>query len=214
MNNSVLGVELTDRCTLLLGVVAVITVWLYLPAAGGPQLLDDRHVIGPLLEAGAQAEPWQAHLLSPTGPLGRPLSMASFVLNAKLNGDDLRAWKYTNLAIHIAIGLVLYLLFLDLGRVTGAPRSSAKIAALSGAALWMLHPLHVSTVMYTVQRMTQLAALFSVLGMLCYVRARSDHIARRSGRIKLLAAFFLFTRSPHCAKKPARCCHFSWRASS
>ena len=193
MNNSVLGVELTDRCTLLLGVVAVITVWLYLPAAGGPQLLDDRHVIGPLLEAGAQAEPWQAHLLSPTGPLGRPLSMASFVLNAKLNGDDLRAWKYTNLAIHIAIGLVLYLLFLDLGRVTGAPRSSAKIAALSGAALWMLHPLHVSTVMYTVQRMTQLAALFSVLGMLCYVRARSDHIARRSGRIKLLAAFFLFT---------------------
>ena len=68
MNNSVLGVELTDRCTLLLGVVAVITVWLYLPAAGGPQLLDDRHVIGPLLEAGAQAEPWQAHLLSPHRP--------------------------------------------------------------------------------------------------------------------------------------------------
>src|SRR3546814_5561048 len=40
------------------------------------------------------------------------------------------------------------------------------------AARWALHPMQVSTVLYVVQRMTELAALFSLLGLICYVYGR------------------------------------------
>ena len=40
------------------------------------------------------------------------------------------------------------------------------------AGFWLLHPLHVSTVLYTVQRMTELSTLFVLAGLVCYVKGR------------------------------------------
>ena len=50
------------------------------------------------------------------------------------------------------------------------------IACLA-AAIWLLHPLHVSTVLYTVQRMAQLSALFSLVTLLLYSLGRDRQIA-------------------------------------
>jgi hypothetical protein len=49
--------------------------------------------------------------------------------------------------------------------------------ALLAAGAWMLHPLNVSSVLYVVQRMNELATMFVLAGLLCYVdgRARSLH---------------------------------------
>ena len=38
--------------------------------------------------------------------------------------------------------------------------------------MWLFHPLHVSTVLYVVQRMAQLSSLFVVLGLFVYCRYR------------------------------------------
>ena len=48
------------------------------------------------------------------------------------------------------------------------------------SCLWLLHALHVSTVLYTVQRMAQLSALFVFAGLLVYSYGRQRQ--RRSGR--------------------------------
>ncbi|MBK9496187.1 MAG: hypothetical protein IPO08_17125, partial [Xanthomonadales bacterium] len=52
------------------------------------------------------------------------------------------------------------------------------------AAFWLLHPLNVSTVLYIVQRMAQLSALFSLLAMWAYVIGRKyidEGQSRRGG---------------------------------
>jgi hypothetical protein len=40
------------------------------------------------------------------------------------------------------------------------------------AAFWLLHPLHISTVFYTVQRMTELSTLLVLAGVVSYVKGR------------------------------------------
>ena len=53
-------------------------------------------------------------------------------------------------------------------RASGTTPAGAtlRLAALTAAALWTLHPLQVSTVMYAVQRMALLSTMFSVLALI------------------------------------------------
>ncbi|MCZ6666252.1 MAG: hypothetical protein O7B81_13180 [Gammaproteobacteria bacterium] len=166
---------------------------LYLPALSGPLLLDDTTVLAPLLERGAADHGWLTYLFSDSGPLGRPLAMVTFAANAALNGDGLWYWKATNALIHMAIGVALFALFTELFYACGSTVRSARAVALFGALIWLVHPLHVSTVMYTVQRMTQLSALFCVLGMLAYVRGRVAYTGGRRHGFAICSAFFVFT---------------------
>ena len=54
-----------------------------------------------------------------------------------------------------------------------------EMAAVLGAALWLLHPLFVSTTLYIVQREAMLPATFTLLGLLLWLRGRR---ALQSGR--------------------------------
>jgi hypothetical protein len=62
------------------------------------------------------------------------------------------------------------------------------MVALVAAALWLLHPLHVSTVLYVVQRMAQLSSLFTLLGLLVYCRCRLRWAAAGAETGELIAA--------------------------
>ena len=48
----------------------------------------------------------------------------------------------------------------------------APTVALFCALLWGLHPLQLTSVLYVVQRMTSLAATFTLAAMLCWLQAR------------------------------------------
>ena len=176
---------------MLFGVACTVVFGLYLPALGGPLLLDDVHAIGPLLEPGALERGWLKYLFNNSGPLGRPLAMLTFIANSAVHGDALWFWKATNLAIHATVALVVYALFNRIFHVCGAAPEAARVVAVLGALIWLVHPLHVSTVMYTVQRMTQLATLFSVIGMYAYVSGRVACAEGRRGGPAILSAFFL-----------------------
>ena len=108
--------------------------------------------------------------------------MSSFIANAVLSGPDFYHWKLTNLILHLLVALLVYLL---VERITSQFHDfSAKqpqLVAIAVAGLWLLHPVQVSTVLYTVQRMSLLAALFMVAGLLAYVEARRRQIAGYSG---------------------------------
>jgi hypothetical protein len=181
--------RLTAVWVVVLLALAVLCYW---PGLRGPLLFDDAPVIEPLLEHARLAPDWRSQIRSTTGPLGRPLAMLSFVANAALAGNDFFWWKLTNLALHLATGLALWWFAAGLMALAGASRPARPVqAALVVAGLWLLHPLQVSTVLYTVQRMTVLSALFAALGMACYVSGRRAMQDGRSGLGPILAAYGL-----------------------
>lgn len=171
--------------------VLLISMAIYWPGLNGFLLLDDFPQLKPIIN-GVDSANWhhsaKDFILSESGLLGRPVAMASFIFNAVTSGDDIWYWKYTNLMLHLLTGAALILLT---GRLLDASGSSMQhrnkwFFALAVGALWLLHPLQVSTVLYTVQRMTQLSSLFVILGLLAYTVGRQAQLAARLRRAYLL----------------------------
>lgn len=121
---------------------------------------------------------WLAALSSDSGILRRPLSMLSFAANIYFNGMDPVAFKVVNLLIHLVNGALIYRLSVCLipylrPSLAGSQTATQDQAlALFVTALWLLHPLNVSSVVYVVQRMNLLATVFILAGLYCYVEGR------------------------------------------
>lgn len=162
--------------------VGILCVALYGPALGGPLFFDDipNLVDNTLVQISGDAfDAWRAAALSTSaGALERPVSMLTFAVNHVVAGEfSSLALKSTNLAIHLITGgLVYWLALLVMSTPAMANRGpegfSVPAVAMLAAFLWLLHPLHVSTVMYGVQRMAQLATLFTLAGLVVYLRYR------------------------------------------
>lgn len=157
----------------LYGLTIGISILCYSPGLHGPFIFDDYATLPGLTafarikDAGTLA---QAVANGIAGPLGRPLSLISFILNSPTWPAAPWSFKATNVALHCAVGLTLFLLLLRLPRPPG--EKTATGTALFVASLWLLQPYNVSTVLYVVQRMAMLSALFSAIGLLGYVHGR------------------------------------------
>ena len=152
----------------------VATVLVYLPGLNGPFLFDDPpNLILPINAWLSGQTGWHEVLLgNRSGLLGRPLSMLSFIANAATTGLAPLPFKATNLAIHLLCGLLIYVLISRVLTRDPQLRTRAKLAALLVSAVWLLHPMQVSTVLYIVQRMAQLSTMFMLLGLLVFVLGR------------------------------------------
>lgn len=106
------------------------------------------------------------------GPTGRPLSLASFLLDANTWPSAPYSFKYTNLMIHLLNGILLCWAVLLLLRNYNYKEQQAVWIALIASSIWLLHPYFVSTTLYVVQRMAQLATLFTLIGIIGYLKAR------------------------------------------
>ena len=169
----------------LLGVAGLV----YLPGISGPYVFDDH----PNLLANSYVQIttldakslYQAAYSLAAGPLQRPISMLSFALNHYFAGsfDNSTPFKLTNLLIHILNGLLLFwltrLIFTRLAQsnqqaLLSISRSKRSLDVLSAGivTLWVVHPIQVTSVLYVVQRMTSLSALFVILGLICYLKGR------------------------------------------
>lgn len=175
--------------------LALLVLLLYWPGLSGPWLFDDH---SNLLENSALdfqpevADEWRtAALSSDSGPLRRPLAMLGFAANAAL-GEGLSplAVKATNLGLHLLGGLLVFGFALSTLRALNPAGGFAhrhRWVALLAAALWLLQPLHVSTVLYAVQRMAQLAALGMLAGLWLYVHLRARWAAHGAAPAEVLA---------------------------
>src|SRR5512135_1443267 len=165
--------ELASGCLLaaLLGLA-----WLaYHPGLAGTFLFDDFANLPSLGEFGPvdnAATFWRYVTSGSADPLGRPLALLSFLIDANDWPAAPYAFKRTGVLIHLLNGVLLCWLLLKLGRVLGKTDREAAFAALLGAAFWLLHPLLVSTTLYVVQRETILPATFILIGLLGYVGSR------------------------------------------
>ncbi|TXS94959.1 hypothetical protein [Parahaliea aestuarii] len=180
-------------CGCLLGVALALAAWLYWPGASGPTMLDDRSS----LEVLKEAEPGVRSLVEQifadkSGPLGRPVAMASFVMEQLVVGPT-GTWssKATNIILHLINGALLFWLCCLL--LSDAGYHGSKWYALLAATIWLASPLYVSTVLYAVQRMAMLAATFMLLTLIsyCYFRSRfvRGELARR--RLILVIVFLV-----------------------
>ena len=181
---------------LLFGLAFLITAVAYGLSLSGPFLFDDlQNIVGnPFVQpATLDAAALKAAASAYPGFPGRPVATLSFALNYRFSGLDPAAFRAVNLGIHLLCGIVLLKLLrtlLALARTTGTPMAPDEgradwITTLAASA-WLLHPLQVSTVLYAVQRMTLLATLFSLLGMLAYLRMRRAQLAGGSGALAAL----------------------------
>ncbi|MGE0483117.1 MAG: hypothetical protein AB7Q81_03165 [Gammaproteobacteria bacterium] len=166
-------------------VACVVTASIYHPGLDGGYILDDFAVVHPLVKAPAAVD--VDSVFREFGPLGRPVAMLSFLFNARL-ADGLAAWKAVNLALHLVTGLLVFLFARRLFAWVATERPAAEWCAAFAAVWWLLHPLFVSTTLYTYQRQAQLAALFSLLALLAYLAARRRQAAGGSGGTALLTA--------------------------
>lgn len=157
--------------------VLAVAVFLYFPGLSGPLLFDDYNSLKPLGNWGVidSFEKLRLFLSSGlTGPTGRPVTLFTFFLNSNTWPVEPTKFILTNIAIHAFNGLILFFLIEKIVACTGGKRYDWWCSpGLLVATLWVIHPLHASSVLYIVQRMTLLSATFSLLAILAYLDARN-----------------------------------------
>jgi len=190
--------------TVVASVVAV-----YWPGIYGPFIFDDYANIVDnsylklnTLELGTL---FDAAMSSESGPLGRPLPMLSFSLNYYFSGnvDDPFQFKLINVFTHAINGLLLLgIFYLGIKRyeVTEVSKHFANnrqilYFATLAALLWALHPVHLTSVLYVVQRMTSLSAMFVLAAILTYLYGRSISVTgypTKGWTISILGTLFFW----------------------
>ncbi|WP_008294531.1 hypothetical protein [Congregibacter litoralis] len=151
--------------------IAGLASWAYAPGIEGPALLDDRSNI-PVINPDTldTTETLSIVFGNTSGPLGRPVAMASFVAEAAILGAGSATGKTVNLGIHLVNTVLVYLLALAI--FSKFEPTSSRVCALLVAMVWCWAPLQLSTVLYHVQRMTLLSSSFMLLTLLFTLRWR------------------------------------------
>lgn len=186
-----------------LAVALVATLLAYQRGLSGPFLFDD----GPNIVHNANlaindlkpSTLKQAAFSGFSGPLLRPLSMMSFAANYYATGLDTYYFKLTNLVIHLLNGVGVFILtwlLLDFYRKRFEPGLSvahSQWISLAVAAAWLLHPFNLTSVLYIVQRMTSLSALFCIWGLAIFLWGRTRLYEGKNGWLPMLSSLLLFT---------------------
>lgn len=178
----------TPEATVLLAALVVVC---YLPGLPGPFLLDDLANISLSKVDSLTWDDWVLAITSNhSGRFGRPIAAASFAATHYFFEFQPLPFKIGNIALHLATGLLLWILGSRM--VKHLPRPFPvhhyRLAGAVAAALWLLHPFHVSTTLYAVQRMTQFSTIFVVLALIAYVTLRPRLNERPITTLALLTA--------------------------
>jgi len=107
------------------------------------------------------------------GPLGRPIALASFLIDAPGYPESASGFLYTNSLIHLLNICLVALVVLRLQRLLPDILPTSPWFAPITATFWGLLPILASTSMMVLQRMTSLSALFVLLGIWIYLLGRA-----------------------------------------
>lgn len=154
-------------------VIGIVAIWfVYSLALPGFILFDDT----PNLQGLAQVTDWRSQLYfifsGVAGPLGRPLSLVTFVAQHADWPDHPEAMLRVNIAIHLLSVITVFILALGMARIRpDYPVNRSLWMATALALLWGLSPFLATTHLIIIQRMTSLAALQIFGGLACFVWA-------------------------------------------
>ncbi len=162
------ALPLLSALIMCVSAMVAVTHW---PALSARSIsFDDREYLtqNPLVQnpSWASTKRFLTEVLHPStvGGYYQPLAMISLMLDSAMGGrpDHLRPYHRTSLALHVAntamVVLLLYMLF-------GEPWAAVVVGLLFG-----VHPLTVEPIPGVGERKTLLAAFFSLLALIAYVR--------------------------------------------
>ena len=107
---------------------------------------------------------------------GRPLASLTLAANHALGGLVPRAFRIFALFVHVTTAILWFEFLRRLFTRTGVPHALAASAV--AALLWVVHPLHSTTILFAAARPESLAALFFVATLLCAERALEENAPR------------------------------------
>ena len=173
-----------SRCeVLVLSLLALVVVGIYANTLHAPFVFDDynniRNNVAMRLTTFTLKDITKAG--SGAYRTRRPVAYMSFALNYYVHQYHVTGYHVVNILIHLTAGLWLYLFVkttLRLPRLQYTETTPEWVAGFT-ALLWLVQPLHTESVTFIVQRMTSLAAMFYMLALLLYARARLSTIPRR-----------------------------------
>ncbi|MCP3940838.1 MAG: tetratricopeptide repeat protein [Desulfobacteraceae bacterium] len=123
-----------------------------------------------------------------SGEFYRPIACLSLALNWYFGQKDVFGYHIINFLVHCCAA---WLLFLTIKTLFLTPRlkgcytpGQIEFIAVMAVLFWALNPIHTQAVTYIVQRMASMAAMFSLLAIFCYLKARLNGSAK--GRMVLL----------------------------
>ncbi len=175
--------------------VIILLLILYLPATESRFLLDDFSTLTGLTEID-EFGIINYVLGGFTGPGGRPISLLTFAIQADAWPEDPAAFKIVNLAIHLSNAFLLLLITFKLFSYSDFNKKEKIILSYIIVLLWLFHPLHHSTIFYATQRMTELAAFFTLLTVYFYLNFRPK--LPDSNSIKILILISIGVLSGTC----------------
>ncbi|MBL4866527.1 MAG: hypothetical protein JKY67_09135, partial [Pseudomonadales bacterium] len=123
---------------------------------------------------------WEFVTSGQAGPGGRPLSLLSFAIQHASWPDQPKAFKLVNLSIHLVNTVVLYFIAKLIGSYLGLQTKRRVAVACMATLWWAIHPLHVSSVLYAIQRMNLLSHFFMMATILVYLQIRSWVVGREN----------------------------------
>ncbi len=151
------------RTALHVGVLVIVTLVAYAGSFSGQWISDDVTAIArnPLVRSLAPAN---LHRIATTFDDANyiPLKVLSLAIDHQLFGDAPPGYHATNLALHIANALLVYVMLTRVGARAGV--------ALAVAILWAVHPVQVESVAWVSERKNVLSTLFFLLAFLTYLR--------------------------------------------
>jgi hypothetical protein len=174
-----------------LAVILILVVLVYWPGLSGPFVFDDFYNIvqnpGVAMDHVSWSTLRAATMSDQSGFLPRWLPMVSLAIDHVVAGgfDNTLPFKLTNLLIHLINTILVYAIAMRLAR--RLPENTDPWLAPLVTAVWALHPIQLTAVLYVVQRMASLSALFVFAGLLVFLKGRDLH-ARRAGAGMIMMA--------------------------
>jgi len=143
-------------------VVLVLAWFCYRPAFTGAFQLDDVSNLEGLALVEDLSSATDFILSGTAGPLGRPISLLTFALQAEQWEQGASAFLKINVLIHLINALLIAGCLYQLSRLQAIERNRAVMVAAAAASMWVLMPLLATSSLLAVQRMTTLSALFAM----------------------------------------------------
>jgi len=112
------------------------------------------------------------------GHIYRPVSMFTFAMNWYMGEDNVTGYHIVNNIFHLLTTFFLYLTVLNLfvsPNLKGKYEKNEYNIAFLVAILWAVNPVQTQAITYIVQRMASLTAMFYIIGIYFYLKARLSH---------------------------------------
>lgn len=137
------------------------------------------------------------------GPSGRPIALITFAAQIAITGLDPFPLKLFNLTIHLVNGILLYKLLRrinpQLFKTNQKPGNYIDLIPIAAASWWLLNPMALTSVLYTVQRMNALSATFTLAGLILYTKGRAT--GKANGNLSAILSLIALTGLAYLTKE-------------